>query len=521
MGVATGPEEPLASRKAERTSWSQPVLVAVLTGLAMVRVWGSMQETATIFHDEAAYLLQARIFASGRWTAPAPPLPEFFEQFHVLVTPVLAAKYWPGHSIVLVPGVWLALPNLIPVLMTAVSGGMLFALTRRTTSSLVAGIAWLVWLTSRGTLFFHPTYLSEVTTSVLWLGALWALLEWRETSRPSWLVVLASCFAWAAITRPLTAIALCLPVVAVVARELITRGPLRQLMYGTIPFLVVLSLVPVWSSRTTGDWRRTPYTEYLTLYFPFDRLGFGFDSTPPKRALPPDMAKFTKEMSVPFREHTLSNLPAVFAQRLVTIGADMWGGKRVVLFPLAMLGIILSPPAVCFALGSALLLVISYLPYGFTSRWSVYYLEIQPVLAVVTAVGVWRLLQIVKARLTWAPRALAAVGGLYLIGLAAYAVVRVETFRKIREFVITPKTRLASALTGIPDSAIVFVRYAPDHDVHMSLIENSENLTETRVWVARDREHENRRLLELAPGRKAYVYDEARHALRLATPADF
>ena len=93
-------------------------------------VWGSLAEPPFI-HDEAAYLLQADIFAAGRLSAPAPPLPEFFEQYHVLVTPRLAPKYPPAHALMLVPGMWLGLPGLMPVALHGLAGAMLFALARR------------------------------------------------------------------------------------------------------------------------------------------------------------------------------------------------------------------------------------------------------------------------------------------------------------------------------------------------------------------------------------------------------
>jgi hypothetical protein len=96
-----------------------PAVFGAVTAVMTAWVWGGLR-VVPVFHDEAAYLLQARIFASGRWASPAPPLPEFFEQFHVLVTPVVASKYPPGQSLLMAPGALLGLPGLVPVIIAPV-----------------------------------------------------------------------------------------------------------------------------------------------------------------------------------------------------------------------------------------------------------------------------------------------------------------------------------------------------------------------------------------------------------------
>ena len=139
-------------------------------------VWGSLRPLPGI-HDEAAYLLQARIFASGHWTAPGRPLPEFFEQFHVLVTPVLAAKYPPGHSLLLTLGQLLGFPPLIPLLLNGLTGALVYLLSARLAGPLVGLLTWLLWLLAPMNLTYRPTYLSNVTTGALWVASWWALLR--------------------------------------------------------------------------------------------------------------------------------------------------------------------------------------------------------------------------------------------------------------------------------------------------------------------------------------------------------
>lgn len=58
-------------------------------------------------HDEFAYLLGADTFLEGRITNPTPPLPEFFETFHVNMEPTYHSKYPPAQSAFLALGKWL------------------------------------------------------------------------------------------------------------------------------------------------------------------------------------------------------------------------------------------------------------------------------------------------------------------------------------------------------------------------------------------------------------------------------
>ena len=57
-----------------------PAIIGIITALVTWWLWGTLSATPYV-HDEVALVLQARIFATFRWAAPSPPLPEFFEQF--------------------------------------------------------------------------------------------------------------------------------------------------------------------------------------------------------------------------------------------------------------------------------------------------------------------------------------------------------------------------------------------------------------------------------------------------------
>ncbi|MGH9366585.1 MAG: hypothetical protein ACRD3M_02785, partial [Thermoanaerobaculia bacterium] len=69
-------------------------------------------------------------------------------------------------------------------------------------------------------------------------------------------------------------------------------------------------------------------------------------------------------------------------------------------------------------------------------------------------------------------------------------------------------------VASIPEPrALVFVRYTPLHNEHLSLIANDPDLDRAKAWIVRDRGADNARLMRLAPDRAAYLYDEATHDL--------
>jgi hypothetical protein len=502
------------------SSSAAPVVCGVISAVIAWWVWGSLNQIP-VYHDETAYLLQAKLFASGRWAAPGPPLPEFFEQYHVLVTPVFAAKYWPGHALLMVPGVWLGLAGLVPVLLSGLTGALCFALARRVAGPWVAAGAWFFWTTAPRDVFFRASYFSEVTTGALWLVGWWALLDWYETGRRGALLTVAACVGWSAITRPLTALAFAIPVAIVVLRRTATRRDWRNLGLAAALGSVILGLIPLWNVGTTGDWRLTPYALYARQYFNFGMPGsFGLDTTAataPERSLPPDMQRFDAEQRDMVRSHTVAALPYDLVQRLRQTGDDMWHGWRVVFLPCAVVGLFVLSGAGIYAVASAGLLIGVHLVFAHPPFWSLYYYELQPVLAFLTALGgavaaVWVAKWVDTARLRWA----AAV---FVCGAACVLAVRDlvaldRALARRREY----GRGFSTLVQRIPErKAIVFVRYAPDHYIHRSLIANEPDWERAHAWIAYDRGPDNARLVAVAPDRTPYIFDEATGTLSRLT----
>lgn len=512
-GILAAPRVPAAGAAIERALASRwaPVVAGAVAFLFFLWAWGGSFNPPPIFHDETAYLLQARIFAHFRWASPAPPLPEFFDQFHVFVTPVLASKYPPGHSLLLVPGIWLGMPALMPLLLNAVSAALLYILVRKLAGGGAALLAVAVWTTSSGVHLHLSTYFSENTTVALWLAGWWLILRWREDRRPWQLCALAALVAWGGITRPLTMVVFAIPVGVVVLRDVVRGRRWRDLALAAAAGIVVCGIVPLWSWRTLGDWRVNPYPEYSRVYFPADRPGFGVDTTPPRRALAPDQAQFLQIARERRAAYTPDDMPRAYADRMRLLSRQFGFRWRKWLLVLAVVGLAVAPIPLWIAAGTGLLLTLAYLYFPHDPDWTLYYAEALPVVAALIALGGWRVLREYGRRTTpgvaAAPALLAAAAALALAiaSVPHLAIARTIHTGRSRYFQ-TFERRIAA----IPDAkAVVFIRYAPDHYLHWALIRSEPDPATARLWRVYDRGADNDRLLRAAPDRVPYLYDEA------------
>ncbi|MEO8030630.1 MAG: hypothetical protein ABJC74_05220 [Gemmatimonadota bacterium] len=494
-----------------------PAMLGVSAVFTLWVVWGSL-DPLPIFHDEAAYLLQAQLFARGLAAAPSPPLPEFFEQAHVLVTPVLAPKYPPGFALAMVPGIWLGWPALIPLLLTGLSASLLFVLARRTAGPLVALLATVLWMMAPDNLRYRAAYFSELLSGAFWLLGWWALLRWRDSGRDRFLVAVAICAGCCAITRPLTALVYAAPIGVVVLAAVARQRRWRLLALPIVAGTLIVALLPLHNRLVTGSWRLSPYSLYTRLYLPFDVMGFGLRAGQPERELPPDLRQISEKFQAVHAGHTLGHLPATLVERAKAIEQGLSPAVPVMIGIFLLLGLAMARGPLVLGAVTALLLIVVHLLYAHTPDWTIYYLESLPVLAALASLG-W---STCCHRLTeWRWSAGTAQGrNLHRIGMAAAvalllwrfpaAMDQAASLHRANSFVTDPFHR---ALERVPAHSIVFVHYAGEHQAQFSLVANSPDPVQAPIWIVYDRGNDNERLLRLAPDRSPFRYLEAQRRI--------
>ena len=494
-----------------------PLACGASAFVLVLAVWGSLRPVAT-GNDESAYLLQARIFASGHVVAPSPPLPEFFQQYHVFVKPVLAAKYPPGHSLLLTAGVWLGTPGLVPALLVGLSAAILCTLTRRLTDSATAALAVVLATTSDIALRFDASYFSEITTAALFVIGWGALFEYWQSGRRRWLVLYAASVAWGAITRPVTMLAYAAPSAICAVLAVRRHRSWRDILPALVAGVALFSILPLWNAQVVGDWRTLPQSVYAREYMPSDRLGFGASPEAPAAQLTSEEEKAADVVRRLHAAYTPAAVPSAAGARATNVIRGTWsyGGipGLAILAAVAFLPVGISR----LLIGTILCVFVAYLTYAQDPEWTLYYLELEAPLAFLTAVGIY-------ASSNWLSGAMArrwprqslnrrtlqrSVFALAAACLVAPGLARIAPYRRAHQAQRTYRDRFERLVAGLPaHPSIVFVQYAPGHGEER-LVENVPDLSAARTWIVHDRGAEDARLLAAAPGRLAYLYREIR-----------
>jgi hypothetical protein len=498
-------------RRALAQEWLLAALLAAAAILLVYTSWGGVDRPG-LYHDEKSYLLQARIYAGMHWTEPTPPVPSLWEQVHVFVEPRLASKYPPGYPAVLAIGAALGMPGLMQVVLAGATAALLFLFGARLVGTSTSFAATALWISAPLNTSWRTAYLSQSLTCLLWIAWSWLAWRYRRDGRFADLAGASVLVAFAGITRPFTAAVLALPLVFVVWPRLRTRRGLRDVALAVAVGLPVCAVVPIWSHAVLGSWSTVPYPEYSVRTFPFDLPTLATDWSPSPRELPEEIEALGTEQRARYAERRVADMPGLFFARLDEMGSAALPLDVGWLRYAAPVGLVAAGGAGWVALASVLLLVLAHLTMPHDPRWTIYYLDVFPVVAFGAVIAIAQGLGVAARHATrlaaytrYAPAA-ALAGGAVLLLLAGtkWKPVPVDNNLWMRAEV----DFRAGICSLPPGDKIVFVQRRPDWSPHHSLVDNDPRWRSSGVWVVRTWSPDRHRaLMDAAPERDAYVFD--------------
>jgi hypothetical protein len=479
------------------------------------------------FHDEHAYMLQARMLAHGElWTAPH-ELADFFETYHVFVKPVYAPIYFPGCALMHVPAIWLGLPYwLWPAILSGCCAGLMY----RVVTELIDGVAGLL---AAVMLLALPVFrqisimvMSHTSMLLLGLAIVWAWLGWRRTRHARWLAFIGAFCGWAMITRPVDSIAWVTPVGLALLYDL--RGVamstrVRRLAIAAVAALPFFTLQIVFDLGVTGRPLKSPYGHYLDLYSPQNLWYGGDEATKPATTLQQKL-DYHEQFTVPaMQAHALSKMPGIWWRErfpqmaTVTLPAAV----LVILLPLGVIvavrsldrAVLVAPPAI---------FVMLYGPFA--------YLLLHYIVVHAPGVIVAVLLGRERLAATWPRSRFLALGStlvIFALTLTSFA----ELNWWVRDDLYVSPTMQVNYVQ-IPQTierpAVVMYRYASGANVHEEPVYNVDVINPDDAEIIRAHDlgpQRNRQLFEYyakrQPDRTVYQFDRTTWRLsRLGKVAD-
>jgi hypothetical protein len=268
------------TRDLQFTFWAFPLIFF----LASAWIGVFLYQKTPLAQDTSAYLFQAKVFASGKFYAPAPPVPEFFTARGEM----LAMKdgrwfqiFSPGLPLLLSVFVLLHLEWFVCPLLGALTLTLWMHELRRTGSRSTAVLFGLFFLFSPFLLLMSSTVM--VHNPELFLSSAIIILSIRQseqcTTRRS--LMLSALMAAAVLTRGFSILPFLAPVLAVSLWTQVRKGLWKDAALITVGLILGAGLLAFYQKETTGSpWIPGYLVKYSNYHYGFGPNLEGMVHTP-------------------------------------------------------------------------------------------------------------------------------------------------------------------------------------------------------------------------------------------------
>ncbi len=251
------------------------ILVAMVAFMLSALVSGSVFEGGRITGDEGSYLFQANAFAEGKWRWDAGPYGDLMGHDMIVLDEKAGwlSRYPPGHSVWLVPGVWVGWPQGMAAVAAGLTALACYELGLRL--RLPRFLLPALLLMSPFFVLLHGTLLSHTSGMAASAWMLVFYVRWRQEGGGWNAMVSGLCWSFLLLNRTWTAALIAVPFGVDALAEL-RRDWKRIAVWGGTLLFVAGALCGVllylrYNQLTTGHSRLPTYL----LYEASEGLGFG------------------------------------------------------------------------------------------------------------------------------------------------------------------------------------------------------------------------------------------------------
>ena len=437
--------------------------------------------------------------AQGEISRPSPEFERsFLVPFVVDYDGQRFGKYPPGWPAALSLGVRAGVSGWVNPLLSALTLWLTYRLANKLLSPGLSVVAELLLLSSPMFLMLSGTFMSHAFSLFLTLAFMlaWCDLfidDGERSDVPEWMLVLVAggSLGLLVLTRPLTAAAIALPFVVYSMVVIVPRGRTGRQRLIAIGLLsaALATILALWQWALTGD----PATNLYTLWWPYDRIGFGPGVGVTESGHNISWAYYNTVFSLRAGQHDLFGWPYV-SWLLLPFGLIGWRRRKLVWL---QAGVFLS-------------LVCTYALYWIGS-WLFgprYYFEAVSSLSILSAagfgwVGGW--LQGGGRRLRVRRRlSLALIAFLMLMNAVFYLPRRVGGVKGLYEIDRQTSTRF---VVDLPGQTMIIIR-TPRWYRYARYLYQVEPFMRNHLLIAWSRGEElDKALIESLPSRTTYYYD--------------
>ncbi len=171
----------------------------------------------SVVDDESVYQFCAELLASGRLYAESPEPWIFWERIFIVNDGKWYGQYFLGWPLLMVPGIWLGVPEIMNPVYSGLTVPFLFLATRRIAGVLAARVATLLFVFSPMIVIAAATRMSHTTCLLALTMMLYFHLRTRgeDAGKPWPHAAMAFSFCMAFFIRPQTAVPLGLPLLVI------------------------------------------------------------------------------------------------------------------------------------------------------------------------------------------------------------------------------------------------------------------------------------------------------------------